>query len=175
MVTGHNVRAIFAHATSLCKEVWKPVITNVHVDCSTFDFRGHGSRSGEDISGIWDNFGVEDVLTAVARIRAHPISKSPDVELLIGVGHSFGGAALLKAELAHPGLFSALVLCEPILLEDDVGVTTDDQTRSSLAERALKRKSVWPDRETARKLLHSKPMFSGRFMCLLLFFANGLS
>jgi hypothetical protein len=62
-----------------------------------------------------------------------------------------------QAELRRPGLFAALVLCEPILFERDV----DLDERSALAARALKRRSDWSDRVAARAYFLGKPMFQG--------------
>lgn len=90
---------------------------------------------------------MRDVLAAAAR--------APRGMPLVGVGHSFGGAALLKAELAQPGTFAALVLSEPILFPNDVN--PDD--RAALADRARKRRAQWSSREDARSFFESRPMF----------------
>jgi predicted alpha/beta hydrolase len=102
--------ALYAHATGLCKEVWRPVVRRVDVPGlipHLFDFKGHGSRGlTEPITsadGTWDNFAVDDVIAAVDQAQqraAHGLGpgKLPRMTPLpvIGVGHSFGAAALVK-------------------------------------------------------------------------------
>jgi hypothetical protein len=69
-----------------------------------------------------------------------------------------------KTELAHPGLFSSLVLCEPILFEQDV----DPGHTFHLSERALKRKSLWQTREEAEEYLKARPMFSSKCFFIII-------
>jgi pimeloyl-ACP methyl ester carboxylesterase len=90
---------------------------------------------------------VRDVLAAAAR--------APAGVPLVGIGHSFGGAALLKAELARPGTFAALVLSEPILFDRDMGAGD----RSALADRARKRRAQWSSRAEARAFFVGRPLF----------------
>lgn len=121
-----------------------------------FDFRGHGSRGSESLSvdgrtPSWDEFGVSDVMREVERLRATHHHEEP----LVGVGHSMGGACLVKAELAHPGTFHALVLCEPILIATDV----DFQQPNQLSKRALKRVNHWNTRDEAASYLRERSMF----------------
>ena len=96
------VRVLFAHATGLCKEVWRPVIDALGASgggaapliSHWFDFRAHGSRGGEPLTEAacaWDGFAVDDVVAAVAAVRA-----AGGTGPIVGVGHSFGGAALVK-------------------------------------------------------------------------------
>jgi hypothetical protein len=42
---------LFAHATGLCKESWRPVLSALKTKASPtlFDFQGHGSRGTEMI------------------------------------------------------------------------------------------------------------------------------
>jgi len=64
--------ALYAHATGLCKEVWRPVVRLVQVpglSAHLFDFKGHGARGlREPVTpddGPWDEWAVDDVLAAV--------------------------------------------------------------------------------------------------------------
>jgi hypothetical protein len=44
-----SVALVFCHATSLCKETWRPVLAALECQASPtlFDFQGHGSRGDE--------------------------------------------------------------------------------------------------------------------------------
>ena len=150
---GRRTIALFAHATGLCKETWRPVYAQLEVDTLAFDFKGHGAQGADPIAlgETWDTFSVADVLRAAAL--------APPGARLVGIGHSFGGAALLKAELAAPGTFAALVLCEPILLGEDVDPLADP--RANMAARAAKRVASWPTAADAVCYLRSRPMFAG--------------
>ena len=128
-----STRLLFAHATGLCSEVWRNVIHAKDSDLlryavRAFDFRGHGSRGGECLTGTsgppsWDDFAVADVLEAASSLR---VGGGGGCCRVVGVGHSMGGAALVKAELAAPGTFAALVLCEPILISNDIPFYEED-------------------------------------------------
>lgn len=65
---------------------------------------------------------------------------------LVGIGHSFGAAALTKLALFHPRLFSALVLVDPVISTHNL-----EQRDTYLQPPAMsaKRRDVWPSREEA--------------------------
>lgn len=90
---------------------------------------------------------MDDVHLALAAVR-------PGLPV-IGVGHSIGGAAMVKAELARPGSFARLVLCEPVLFERDVAFDAP----SALAERTSRRRNRWQSLAEARAFLASRPMY----------------
>ncbi len=100
---------LFSHATGFHARCYVPVAEALADRFCSFgiDHRGHGSTpqpEGWDVDWSW--FGRD--VTAVATTLA------PDGGL-VGAGHSMGGAALLMAAAANPGLFSRLVLFEPIV------------------------------------------------------------
>jgi len=148
-----STRVLFAHATGLCKETWQPVMSALQGSTAHhFDFKGHGSRSSEALNtnpSTWDTFAVADVFNALGAL--------PGEGPIVGCGHSFGGAAMLKAEVAKPGTFSALVLCEPILLDHDIALADP----APLADRATKRRAEWESLDEARAYFLHKPMFQG--------------
>lgn len=128
----HSTGILFAHALGLCKEAWDPCVSELEamsfghsrIHTHTFDFFGHGSRSKEfgaigntstqfrnipSVAKDWPAHALADVLSQVDE------HFDPTTTLRIGVGHSFGGAALLLAELLYPGTFHHLVLVEPVV------------------------------------------------------------
>ncbi len=77
--------------------------------CWGLDLRGHG-RSDRPSDGdfAWSGFAT-DVLTVVDHLGlVRPF----------GFGHSCGGAAVLLAEQARPGLFRSLYCFEPVVMPD---------------------------------------------------------
>ncbi|KAJ7156950.1 Alpha/beta hydrolase family-domain-containing protein [Mycena crocata] len=77
---------------------------------------------------------------------------------LLAVGHSFGGHCCVDAALAHPRLFSALILVDPVLVrhaEHD----HEPRTGPPLHEGAIARRDTWASREEAHALLSANPFF----------------
>lgn len=132
----------FAHATSFCGAVWRPVIDSLEgVDSVTWDFAGHGAGRDLQPPFDWSVFG-DQVLE-----ETEPGG--------IGVGHSMGAAALVMAEIASPGRFRFLVLIEPIIYPGPH--FHGDNEMSAVA---LKRKRQFTSREAALENFRSRPAFS---------------
>lgn len=100
---------LFVHANGFCKELWRPVVTrSVAAQRSgwlSIDQRGHGDSAEGEAPYLWDDV-ASDVVEIVGAMPG-PV---------VGVGHSSGGAAIARAAILAPGLFSHLVLIEPIVL-----------------------------------------------------------
>lgn len=158
-----SVQLLFVHATSLCKELWAPVMDEVaalltdrqvQADAVAFDVSGHG-ESRERVppgSRPWHDYVPEEVLEVLRETRRG------DGVPLVGVGHSMGAAGLVFAELARPGSFDALVLCEPILPAP--GATAADNNKNPMAEAARRRRFEWPSRVEAAAELRGRGMFA---------------
>lgn len=132
-----------AHATSFCSGVWRPVISHLEgIHCVAWDFPGHGTGPPLEPPFSWEVF-AEHVLRVT----------EPGG---IGVGHSMGAAALAMAQLADPARFRFLLLIEPIVLPGPHG-----RQEHELSRVAAKRKSSFPDRETARENFSTRKAFAG--------------
>jgi pimeloyl-ACP methyl ester carboxylesterase len=101
-----------------------------------------------DLDFDWIGFGT-DVLTAVDALG---------LEGPVGIGHSCGGAALLLAEAARPGTFSALYCFEPVVVP--TGYLRSRDPSSSLARSARQRREVFASRREAYENYSSKPPFN---------------
>jgi pimeloyl-ACP methyl ester carboxylesterase len=114
--------------------------------CISFDARAHGdSVLPADISLDWYGLAA-DVLAAVDGLA---------LDRPYGFGHSSGGTALLMAEQARPGTFSALYCYEPVLVAADPPLGRDDD--SVLAARARQRRPSFASRDDAHRHYASKP------------------
>lgn len=134
----------FAHATSFCGAVWRPVIESLgSVDTVTWDFAGHGSGPRLEPPFEWSIFG-EQVLA-----ETEPGG--------VGVGHSMGAAALVMAQLTDPRRFRFLVLIEPVVFPAPYARLERDQ----MAAVALKRKRSFGSRAEALENFASRPTFAG--------------
>lgn len=141
---------LLVHATGLHGRVWDPVVAHLadRFRCVSLDERGHGD-SGRPEGGDfrWGGFAL-DVLAVVDGLGL----RRP-----VAAGHSCGGAALLLAEEARPGTFSALWCYEPIV--PPVDPPMGHQTDNPLAVGARRRRSSFPSRRAAYENYASKPPF----------------
>lgn len=85
---------------------------------------------------------------------------------LIGMGHSIGATTTLMAAIQDPGLFQALVLIEPVIFPPAVSVLWKVIYRLGVMEtfhpligRTLRRKAVFPDRESMFNNYRKKAVF----------------
>jgi pimeloyl-ACP methyl ester carboxylesterase len=130
--------------------VWNPLAERLHqrTGCGVVapDLRGHGTTAlPDDVALDWDGF-ADDVLATIDALGL----VSP-----IGVGHSKGGAALLRAEARRPGTFSALWCFEPVVFPPEFGRARNED--NPLAAGALRRRDVFMSREDALANYASKP------------------
>ena len=145
---GDGPPALLVHATGFHGWVLGPLAHSLgtRFHCLALDLRGHGeSGVPPDLDFDWVGFGT-DVLTAVDAFG---------LERPVGIGHSCGGAALLLAEEARPGTFSALYCFEPVVLAFDDSPTPN--LSDPLAQRARQRRETFSSREEAHANYASKP------------------
>jgi len=85
---------------------------------------------------------------------------------LVGVGHSLGGVVSALAAVEDPGLFSALVLVDPVLFTGFRSLLWMGLKRAGVARRlplvrqTRRRRERWADREAARAGWAKAPRFS---------------
>ncbi|KAJ8901093.1 hypothetical protein NDN08_004953 [Rhodosorus marinus] len=138
---------IFAHGAGFCRQIWNGVLnelescgTNLSFRAALIDMRSHGQSRDENGEKLfWDQMFM-DVRKTIDVIASCDPSGSGE---LVGVGHSLGATTLLFLEAQSPGLFSSLVVAEPIPLDESLkqGAVLDPK----LIELTRKRKSQWRD------------------------------
>jgi pimeloyl-ACP methyl ester carboxylesterase len=159
---GRGPLALLHHANGFCASLWDLVAEGLrpHFRVVAMDARGHGDSSKPvgAASYRWDHFGRD-----AAEVAAKLAAERADGRVALGLGHSFGGTALLAASLERPGLFDRLVVVDPIVLPLlTSGTEGASKSRGgALAEGARKRRHVWPDRAAARARWSEKEMFAG--------------
>ena len=156
---GEGPLALLHHANGFCAAMWDLVARPLtkHFRVIGMDARGHGDSSSPEGAGFyrWASFAGD--LTAVVDALA---AEHPDGRVTLGLGHSFGGAAMLLASAERPDLFGKLVLVDPVLPEPAL---TEERVRriGDLVERALKRRRLFDAREDARASWEGKDFFTG--------------
>jgi pimeloyl-ACP methyl ester carboxylesterase len=139
-----------AHATGFHGMVWQPMADQLAESTGARviapDMRGHGATALPD--GVvldWDGF-ADDVLAVIDALG---------LDRPIGVGHSKGGAALLRAEARRPGTFAGLWCFEPVVFPPEFGRARNDD--NPLAAGALRRRDFFDSALDARANYGSKP------------------
>ncbi|TXT06152.1 hypothetical protein VHUM_03625 [Vanrija humicola] len=85
-----------------------------------------------------------------------PWRPSAQPRRVIGIGHSFGGNALVQASAAYPQLLDALFLVEPMTIP----VLVNDPGKGwPFTLGALKRRDTWPSRAAAAEANRASPLF----------------
>ena len=153
---------VFVHATGFCKEVCTPVVDDLYglqpgFRAVAFDRRAHGdSAIPKPPFNWWDV--ASDIVELVG-----------DTSPAVGVGHSAGAAALAMAEMLKPGLFSGLVLVEPIVFPPPYGRFP----HNPMSNAAQRRRDRFVSRETAFANWRAKPAFAGWEERALWAYVNG--
>lgn len=145
---GRGAPLLMVHAAGLHGLVFTPLAGHLRREfrCISFDGRGHGDSPLQPGQGLdWYDM-AGDVLAVVDGLR---------LERPYGFGHSSGGTALLMAEQARPGTFTALYCFEPVIVPADPPLGRDDD--SELAARARRRRTTFASREEACRHYASKP------------------
>lgn len=156
---GSGPLAHLAHATGFCAGTYSPLanLLTPSLRLTGMDHRGHGkTRAPADPRKLknWNIF-VADLERFVEFLQ----------EPVIAIGHSLGGTVSLLLAVKRPDLVRALILLDPTILPFSwmwwwfLAKKTGMAKRVPIAARAVRRKRVWPDRETVLKAYRSKGSF----------------
>mmetsp|Transcript_41187 Transcript_41187/g.162549 ORF Transcript_41187/g.162549 Transcript_41187/m.162549 type:complete len:154 (+) Transcript_41187:308-769(+) len=115
---------IFTHGAGFCRQIWNAVLdelesfgSNLSFRAALIDMRSHGQSRDENGEKLF----WEDIFMDVRKtINVISAGDPPGSSELIGVGHSLGATTLLFLEAQSPGLFSSLVVAEPVPLDESL-------------------------------------------------------
>lgn len=147
-----DVTIIGAHANGFPKELYEPLWEDLYHHMKSQGLRirciyiadaawqGQSgllnrSKLGNDPS--WFDY-TNDIHHFINLLRPTPP--------LIGMGHSFGAAAMLNVSLQTPRLFTTLVLLDPVISKY---ASTPGDLSAGPATMSIYRRDVWPDKKTA--------------------------
>lgn len=155
LVLMHHANGFCAGTLGLVAEALVPGFRVIGMDA-----RGHGdsSRPERPDAYRWDEFAL-DVLAV-----AEALAPASGGRVAVGLGHSFGGTAMLGAAARRPELFERLVLVDPVLpTPADLAAQDPERSRrvARLVEGARRRRSVWRSRAEARAHFARRSLFQG--------------
>jgi pimeloyl-ACP methyl ester carboxylesterase len=153
LVLMHHANGFCAGTLGLVAEALVPAFRVIGMDA-----RGHGDSSrpeGPD-AYRWQEFALDVEAVAEALAPAH------GGRVAVGVGHSFGGTAMLGAAARRPELFERLVLVDPVLPAPEAWRAADPERAeraARLVDGARRRRSVWASRAEARAHFAGRSLF----------------
>jgi pimeloyl-ACP methyl ester carboxylesterase len=145
---GDGPPLLVAHANGFCGGAYGPLAWELagHRHVWALDFRGQGqSTPPEDLDFDWTGL-ADDVGVTVEALGGGPI----DV-----IGHSMGGAGLLRAEVERPGTIRRAYLYEPIVFPSGMGHVSAGG--NVMADGARKRRETFSSRAEAAWTYARKP------------------
>jgi pimeloyl-ACP methyl ester carboxylesterase len=155
---GHGPRAIvLTHGNSHCGGVWAPLVERLAGDQFTvvaLDLRGHGWSEKTEEGYDWAS--LRDDLVGVVRAL--------DFDDVYYVGHSRGGGVALLGAAATPERTRGVVVYEPTVPvqpgpSGEPAPVTPPARAGEMAERALRRREVFPSREELMSYYRSRDGF----------------
>ncbi|WP_090272137.1 alpha/beta fold hydrolase [Halopseudomonas litoralis] len=150
----------FIHGNGFCCRTYEPMLALLaeHFDLWLCDMQGHGDS---DHGGTFVGWNRSAELAVEAFVAGKVIfGQVPRYAL----GHSFGGVMTSLMLAAHPQMFQRAVLLDPVLfpqLEMLKRGLLGSLVRNPLAEGTRKRRSQWPDRQSAFDKLQGRGIFQG--------------
>jgi pimeloyl-ACP methyl ester carboxylesterase len=105
---GEGMPILLLHATGFHARCWRVVaqaLAGRHV--IALDMPSHGASGNKPPPYDWEHFG-DDVHAAVDALG---------LGRLVGVGHSMGGHALVRAAAQQPGRYAGLLLIDPVIVD----------------------------------------------------------
>ncbi len=152
---GSGPTILYAHATGFHGHCWRPIADRLPQFANVaYDARGHGDSPIDPDSDVdWQVYGLDAAAIAAALIDG---VDGGDGRPILGVGHSMGGAALLMAAAAHPELFRAVLVYEPIVMTPSI-VANAGQAPNPLAQGARRRRASFDSYDAALANFAAKP------------------
>lgn len=153
LVLMHHANGFCAGTLGLVAEALAPAYRVIGMDA-----RGHGGSSRPEGAEAyrWEEFALDALAVAEALAPAH------GGRIAVGLGHSFGGTAMLGAAARRPELFGRLVLVDPVLPAPPEWAADDperSQRAAKLVEGARRRRAVWASRAEARAHFARRSLF----------------
>jgi pimeloyl-ACP methyl ester carboxylesterase len=155
---GDGTPLVLLHPNGLCAGLFEPLALRLR---DTFrpvavDLRGHG---GTDTPASPEEFGFDRMAADVLAVLDHL-----EIDDAVALGQSLGGGVATLVDALRPGVFTRLLLCEPVAFSPDAMASRPrgegpGDGGNFMAEIARKRRAVWPDRDKVLRSYRSRPPF----------------
>jgi len=160
---GEGPLALLHHANGFCAGLWGLVAERLrpHFRLIAMDARGHG-RSSKPDPGVRENYAWECFGEDAGEV-ARRLASEHGGRVALGLGHSFGGTALLMAAADAPDLFERLVLVDPVVASPRFFATRAmpvDEGNRDLVGSARRRRQSFESRAEARDGWASRKAFA---------------
>lgn len=158
-----DLTLLFAHANGFPKELYEPFFVSLQHAYAASGLRIRSiwavDAAHQGASGILNerHLGDEPSWNDLPRDLLHIVNTfaAQMPAPIVGVGHSFGGHAVVKTALMHPGLFEALVLLDPVVEENDAFPNVTLHPAAATA----RRKDVWKSMGEAEAFIRDRPFY----------------
>ncbi|MGH6999556.1 MAG: alpha/beta fold hydrolase, partial [Phenylobacterium sp.] len=135
------VDVVFVHANGFNARTYRAILAPLAPELRILavDQRGHGrSTLPAETEGrtSWDGL-RDDLLALLATL---------DLRDVVLAGHSMGGTACVLAQAQAPERVRSVVLFDPVVMPSAVAADPEQFANSPLAQGALRRRSVFPDK-----------------------------
>lgn len=150
---GDGPPLLLIHATGFLAALWRPIAERLtgSFRVVAFDQRGHG-ESGKPADGYTFEAFAADLQRVIEAL---------ELERPFAAGHSSGATTIVVHAHEHPDLVRRAVLIEPILPRPEWYTHPEEgRNANTLAERARKKRSVWPDRQELFESYRSRETFA---------------
>ncbi len=144
----------FSHANGFPAQTYEQLFAELRSSCELRYIPQLAHTAEYPVTDNWPH--LVDELIADLRKASRPV---------IGVGHSLGGVITLRAALREPALFSGVILLDPPLLNPlraaffYILKCLGLHSYVTFESQARRRRAHWPDAESLRSYLESKPLF----------------
>jgi pimeloyl-ACP methyl ester carboxylesterase len=160
---GEGELIILHHANGFCAATFAPIAKRLseRFRVVSMDARGHGDSTSVPTGGNpnpyhWNTL-AEDLYHFVPELLA----LTGHDRVALGIGHSFGGAMLLRAAIQQPESFDRLLLCDPVIRPP---MTEEERAAHSagntLASATRKRRDRFPTREAAFEHCRTRGLYA---------------
>ena len=160
---GEGELAVLHHANGFCAAVLAEVATKLsdRYRVIAIDARGHGDSTpvapeGDPDPYDWDTL-AKDAENAIRGI----LSRTGHDRVALAIGHSFGGALLLRAAAVAPAMIERLLLCDPVILRPLTPEQRAEPSRGpGLAEASRRRRDHFPSSDEAYDHCRTRGLFA---------------
>lgn len=179
---GTGELVVIHHANGFCAATLAPIANALRGRFRVFsvDARGHGDSTPVapvPQGGSPDPYDWGTLAADIDHVIGGILAITGGERVALAIGHSFGGALLLRAARANPARFERLLLCDPVVLPK---LTAEQRAARSntngLAAMTRNRRDRFPTREAAFEHCRSRSLFSSFTPeALALYVAEGMA